>query len=514
MPDINNTMPHSIDAEQALLGCMIIDNDILADVLEELTEDDFYRGSHKYIISAVKKVFNDRKPVDIVTLADELENEGNLDNAGGISYITELAQATPSSANFKYYLDIVRRDSINRALIRAAGEIVKFARSSDDSAKSIRFAEDQVYDISKTSYSSTVKDIRETEVLAKIINKFEILQRDKNAFRGIPTGFIMLDKITNGLQKSDLIVIAARPGMGKTSLAMNIVEHAAVTEGCVCAVFSLEMPEEQILQRLLCSVAGVSMSAALSGKLDPQKDWVKLQSASTILKNTRINIDDSSVVTPGEILSKCRRIKSRNGGKLDLVMVDYIQLMSNDRDKNKRSESNRTQEVADITRQLKIMAKELNVPVIALSQLRRIQSGEPQLSDLRESGAIEQDADIVMFINRPDVGLTDDEMIKKNIIKGSADLIIAKHRNGATGRIQLRFRGELTKFVNPEFNGAMEARGEAIEEYYAKKNGGGQGDKTPPPDDRDVPPEPEDYSPDEDADFDYDIDENGDGEEE
>ena len=442
----NNTMPNNLEAEQALISCMLIDNEILAEVLEQLEDNDFYQESHRYIISAMKMVYAERKPVDIVTLCDRLDSDGNLEKAGGISYVTELAQLSPSAANYKYYLDIVKRDSVNRGLIRAAGEIEEFAKSSDDSVKSIQRAEELIYDISRVNDTSSVKDIREGTGVDAVIDKFEKLSKDKDAFRGLSTGFTRLDRLTNGLQKSDLIVIAARPGMGKTSLAMNIVENAALRCDAVCAVFSLEMPEVQIIQRLLCSFANVSMEKALAGKLEAN-DWRKIVKASDALKKSRINIDDSSRVTPMEILSKCRRIKSRNGGRLDLVMVDYIQLMSSGKES---AEQNRTQEVAAITRELKIMAKELNVPVIALSQLRRIQSAEPQLSDLRESGAIEQDADIVMFISRPDVNVTEEELVKKNIKKGMADLIVAKHRNGGLDRIPLRFKGELTKFVNPD----------------------------------------------------------------
>ncbi len=446
MSDKNNVMPNNLDAEQALLGCMLIDNEILAEVLEQLDKNDFYQESHQFILSAMKIVFAERKPVDMVTLCDRLESDGNLEKAGGISYVSELVQITPSAANFKYYLDIVKRDSVNRSLIRAAREIAEFSKSSDDSVKSIQYAEERIYNVSRTNDTSTVKDIREGSGISAVLEKFEKLAKDKDAFKGISTGFIRLDKLTNGLQKSDLIVIAARPGMGKTSLSMNIIENAALGSDAVCAVFSLEMPEVQIIQRLICSAANVSMSSALSGKLS-SNDWKKIVKASEKLKQSRINIDDSSRVTPAEILSKCRRIKSKNNGRLDLVMIDYIQLMSSG---EKGGEQNRTQEVATITRELKIMAKELDVPVIALSQLRRIQSGEPQLSDLRESGAIEQDADIVMFINRPDVNATDEDMAKKHIVKGMADLIVAKHRNGGLDRIKLRFKGELTKFVNPE----------------------------------------------------------------
>ena len=452
MSDKNNVMPNNLDAEQALLGCMLIDNEILAEILEQLDKNDFYQESHQYILSAMKMVFAERKPVDIVTLCDRLDGDNNLEKAGGISYVSELAQITPSAANYKYYFDIVKRDSVNRSLIRASRDIIDFAKSGGDTVSSVQFAEEKIYAVSRTNDTSTMKDIREGSGIDAVLDKFEKLAKDKDAFRGVITGFTRLDKLTNGLQKSDLIVLAARPGMGKTSLSMNIVENAAIGSGAVCAVFSLEMPEVQIIQRLMCRLANVSMSDALSGKLTAN-DWKKLVKASEKLRRSKIHIDDSSRVTPAKILSKCRRIKSKNNGQLDLVMIDYIQLMSSGK---KSGEENRTQEVAAITRELKIMAKELDVPVIALSQLRRIQAGEPQLSDLRESGAIEQDADIVMFINRPDVNATDEDIAKKHIVKGMADLIVAKHRNGGLDRIKLRFKGELTKFVNPEPNDELQ----------------------------------------------------------
>ncbi|MCI8370354.1 MAG: replicative DNA helicase [Clostridia bacterium] len=454
MSDKINTMPNNLDAEQALLGCMLIDNEILPELTDLLDENDFYQDSHKYIISAIKQTFSERKPVDIVTLSDKLESEGNLQKAGGIAYLTELVQVTPSAANYKFYFDIVRRDSVNRNLIRAAKEVAEFSRTSDDEIKSIQFAEEKIYAVSQTNDTSTIKDIRDGEGLDSVFEKFQKLSEDRDSFRGVPTGFHRLDRLTNGLQKSDLIVLAARPGMGKTSLAMNIVENAAVNENKVCAVFSLEMPNTQIIQRLLCSTAEVSMSAALAGKLS-DNDWKKLAKAGEKLRKSKISIDDSSRVTPAEILSKCRRIKSKNNGQLDLIMIDYIQLMSSGK---KGGDDNRVQEVASITRDLKIMAKELDVPVIALSQLRRIQSGEPQLSDLRESGAIEQDADMVMFISRPDVTASAEDIANNKVQKGQAFLNIAKHRNGGLERIPLRFKGELTKFVNPEMNESMEER--------------------------------------------------------
>lgn len=484
MSDKTNIMPNNLDAEQALLGCMLIDNEMLPELLDMLSENDFYQDSHKYIFNAVKLTFADRKPVDIVTLSDKLESEGNLQKAGGISYLTELVQVTPSAANYKHYLDIVKRDSVNRNLIRAARDIAEFSKSSDDSVKSIQFAEEKIYSVSQVNDTSTIKDIRESEGLDLVFEKFQKLSEDRDAFRGVATGFHRLDRLTNGLQKSDLIVLAARPGMGKTSLAMNIVEHAAVEDGKVCAVFSLEMPEVQIIQRLLCSNAEVSMSNALSGKLN-ENDWKKLAKASERLRKSRISIDDSSRVTPAEILSKCRRIKAKNNG-LDLVMIDYIQLMSSGK---KTSEENRVQEVASITRDLKIMAKELDVPVIALSQLRRIQSGEPQLTDLRESGAIEQDADMVMFISRPDVTASDEDIKNGKVVKGEAFLNIAKNRNGSLDRIRLRFKGELTKFVNPELNDSMEER--ATSSVRPVKSGGEPsnfGDDVAPLTEDDAPP--------------------------
>ncbi len=482
MSDKNNVMPNNLEAEQALLGCMLIDNEILPDVVESLEESDFYQDSHKYIISAIKLNFAERKPLDIVTLSDRLENDGNLEKAGGISYLTELVQITPSAANYSHYLEIVKRDSLNRSLIRAAREVIDFSKSSDDSVKSVQFAEERIYTVSRVNDTSSVKDIRESNALDRVFDKFQKLSEDKDAFRGVPTGFVRLDRLTNGLQRSDLIVLAARPGVGKTSLAMNIVENAAVNNGLVCAVFSLEMPEVQIVQRLLCSTAEVSMAKALSGKLEPN-DWKRIAKASDKLRKSRINIDDSSRVTPAEILSKCRRIKSRNNGQLDLIMIDYIQLMSSGR---KGGDENRVNEVAAITRELKIMAKELDVPVIALSQLRRIQSGEPQLSDLRESGAIEQDADIVMFISRPGMNLSPEELAKNKITKDAAFLNIAKNRNGGCERITLRFKGELTKFVNPEMNESMENRAEESGVYRQS----GKEDMTPLSD-ADVPPEDE-----------------------
>ncbi|MBQ9728333.1 MAG: replicative DNA helicase [Clostridia bacterium] len=479
-----NAMPYNRDAEMALLGCLLIDNDIAAELVEKLSEEDFYQESHKYVLRAMQRVFNNRKPVDLVTVADELETEGTLEKAGGITYLTDLTQITPSAANYKSYYEIVARDSVNRKLIRASRKIIETSMKASDEQQALAFAEKSIYDISKQTERSALVGMNDDDIIGEVLQRFEKLQSDKDAYKGIPTGFKRLDKITNGLQAGALIVLAARPGMGKTSLAMNLVEHAALRAGKTCAVFSLEMPRHEIVQRLICSYANVSMKNALSGELS-SKEWKKLMVAGDQLKKSNIFIDDSSRVTPAEILSKCRRLKTTAGG-VDLVMIDYIQLMSGG-SSNLAGSENRQQEVASITRDLKIMAKELGVPVIALSQLRRIQSKEPQLSDLRESGAIEQDADIVMFISRPELMATQEELASGKVVKGAAELILAKHRAGEQGRVSLKFIGEYTKFVDvdeqnrndepPDFSRAPQPYEEEEEEYVA-------------PEDDYIPPEP------------------------
>ncbi len=484
MPNEINTMPYNRDAEMALLGCLLIDNEIAAELVDKLSEDSFYIESHQHILRAMQRVFNSRKPVDLVTVSDELETAGTLEKAGGIVYLTDLTQITPSAANYKSYYEIVTRDSMNRKLIRASRKIIETSMKSGDEREALAFAEKSIYDISRQSERSLLLGMNDGDIINEVIHKFEMLQSDPDSFQGVPTGFKRLDKMTHGLQPGALIVLAARPGMGKTSLAMNIVENAALNAGKVCAVFSLEMPRSEIIQRLICAYANVSMAKALSGQLTA-KEWKKLMLAGDQLKKSKIYIDDSSRVTPSEILSKCRRLRS-TAGSVDMIMIDYIQLMSSG-DSKLAGTDNRTQEVASITRDLKIMAKELAVPVIALSQLRRIQSKEPTLSDLRESGAIEQDADIVMFINRPEAIATAEELASGKIVKGAAELILAKHRAGEQGRVALKFIGECTKFVDvddqnrddtpPEYGSHAQEYMDEDEEYEA-------------PEDDYAPPEP------------------------
>ena len=434
-------MPHSLEAEQALLGCLLLDTRIQVEVSAFLKEEDFYAESHKYIYHAMLDIIGANPPVDMVTLTDALEKSGTLVQAGGISYIAELTNVMPSTANYLRYLDIVTRDSLLRKLIKGSAEIIGECKKSQDKGSAIAFAEKTVYDIS--TQADTTEMVKIGSVIPAVMTKFDELSKDKSSYRGIKTKFKGLDNLLNGLHNSDLMILAARPAVGKTSLAMNIIENVAL-QGYSCAVFSLEMGKDQLVQRMMCSVAGVSMENAMKGKMT-KTEWLKIAKAREILSNAKIYIDDSAMTTPQQVLSKCRRLKSKHG--LDLVMIDYIQLMNSERTKS----DNRQQEISEISRNLKILAKEVNVPVLALSQLSRAveaRKGRPQLADLRESGAIEQDADIVMFIHRPDRGASEKEIAEGKVQKNVAEIIVEKHRNGPTGLVKLFFKGECTKFVN------------------------------------------------------------------
>ncbi len=460
-----NQMPHNLDAEKALLGCILLDENVQSDVLDDLKPDDFYQESHREILSGMKAVHAMGKAVDIVTLTDRLSNDGKLNRAGGVQTVTELAENALSAVNYKQYLEIVKRDSMNRKLIRASKEIMENCMASPEERDALNFAENKVYSISQNGESTALKGLEDGADMKAVLDRIELIQTDPNAARGVETGFPRLDRKMNGLQKSDLIIIAARPGAGKTSFAMNIVENACLQRGKVAAVFSLEMSRRQLLQRLLCSYSGVSMKKVNTPSEEEHvtpADYKKIWAATDKINKSKLFIDDKTNITAGEILSKCRRLKSSEGG-LDLVMIDYIQLMQGDSGKN--SQETRQKEIADITRGLKIMAKELDVPVIALSQLRRFQGKEAQLSDLRESGAIEQDADIVMFINRFDQNASREELQSGKVIEGASELNIAKFRNGEPCRIQLRFIGSKTKFVEVD----MQGRPEEEPQYGRKK---------------------------------------------
>ncbi len=435
-------MPHSLEAEQSLLGCLLMDTRIQVEVAAFLKEEDFYAESHKYIFHAMDTIIKKNMPVDMVTLTDTLEKQGALEQAGGISYIAELTNVLPSASNYQRYLDIVTRDSMLRKLIYGSAEIMENCRTSLDKTTALSFAEKTVYDISNAADTSEMVKIG--SVIPDVMTKFDELSNNKSSTKGIKTQFKGLDRLINGIHKSDLMILAARPAVGKTSFAMNIVENVAL-QGYSCAVFSLEMGKDQLVQRMMCSVAGVSMENAMKGTMTKQ-EWLRIAQAKEKLSNAKIFIDDSAMITPQQVLSKCRRLKSRFG--LDLVMIDYVQLMS--AEKSSKSD-NRQQEISEISRMLKILAKEVNVPVLALSQLNRAvesRKGRPQLADLRESGAIEQDADIVMFIHRPDKGASEKEIAEGKVQRNVAEIIIEKHRNGPTGIVKLYFKGECTKFLN------------------------------------------------------------------
>jgi len=384
------------------------------------------------------EIYADNKPVDFITLTNRLETAGLLDKVGGLDYITSLTNTLPSSANYKHYTEIVKNHSKLRNLISVGQQIVEKGFSEESGQDAMQFAEKLIFDFSEKDDNSALEHIEKG--LQKVIDKFDMIAKDKNCLLGTPTGFKKFDQITNGLQNSDLILLAARPGVGKTSLAMNMVNFAALNHSKFCAIFSLEMPVTQLVQRSLCSVACVSMQKALTGNLS-EEEWRRLWQANKQLSESKLYIDDSSLNTPMDILSKCRRLKREKG--LDLVLIDYLQLM-----RSGLKQDNRVQEIAEITRGLKIAAKELNVPIILLSQLSRTvesrKDHRPMLSDLRDSGAIEQDADIVLFIYKPDMY---NDVVNEDG-EGICEIEISKHRNGATGRVKVRWVGEWVSFVD------------------------------------------------------------------
>ena len=452
-------LPNNLEAEQAVLCSCMIDNDAAINIVSKLEPADFYSQAHKTIFEAIVDLYQKNKPIDIITLTDALETKGVLQAVGGVSYLTSLTNVLPSTGYYMSHVEIVRKNSVLRKLISASNEIIKNAYSNDD-VDALSFAEKAIFEIAEKGQVSSLESLANS--LTAVMENFEDIYKDGGNVRGVPTGFYQLDRITNGLQKSDLILIAARPSVGKTSLAMNIVTNAALEAKAKCAVFSLEMSKEQLAQRMLCSVANVDMSKALHGELN-EADWAKLWKAHKKLSECKIYVDDSSLNRPSQILSKCRKLKRERG--LDLIMIDYLQLMTGD-----TKSDNRQTEVSEISRKMKILAKEINVPVILLSQLSRAVEQRstklPVLSDLRESGAIEQDADMVMFIHRPDqenpANATGEEVKKPRDYQ--VQLIIAKHRNGELGTIPLGWVGSRVSFVNL----TKDANAKSIEDEYDK----------------------------------------------
>ena len=436
--EIGKIPPSDIEAEQAVLGSMLTDKDATIAAIEVLKEDDFYREDNKLIYRAILNLYNRAEPVDIITLKSELTSMGKFDAVGGLEYLADLPEKVPTTANVERYIKIVEEKAILRNLIKTANEIISLGYDPTEEVENIMdSAEKKIFDIMQSKNQKGYSPIK--DVLVDTFSQLEVLYNQKQHITGVPTGFADLDYKTAGLHGSDLILLAARPAMGKTAFALNIATNAAVREKVPVAIFSLEMSKEQLVNRVLCGEAMVDSNKVRTGKLDEQ-DWAKLASALGPLSESEIYIDDTPGISVMEIRAKCRKLKLEKN--IGLVVIDYLQLIQGS---NKRGGS-REQEISEISRSLKILAKEINVPVIALSQLSRAPEQRPDhrpmLSDLRESGAIEQDADIVMFLYRDDYYNEDSD--KKNI----AEVILAKHRAGSTGTVELLWLGNYTKFVN------------------------------------------------------------------
>ncbi|MGH8119652.1 MAG: replicative DNA helicase [Gammaproteobacteria bacterium] len=432
--------PHSIEAEIAVLGGLLTDNSIWEKVAERVFEEDFYRRDHRTIFHAITTLDNEGKPFDVVTVAEWLDSHQQLEAAGGLSYLAALADNTAGASNITAYADIVRKRSILRQLIHATNEISStvFNPQGRNSDQILDYAEQTIFGIAEQEAKGRKSYRLIKDLLVKALDRVDELFRLDNPITGVPTGFDDLDERTAGLQPSDLIIIAGRPSMGKTALAINIAEHAAIKGKLSVAIFSMEMPGEQLAMRMMSSLGRIDQHKVRTGKLSDD-DWPRLTSAVEILKDAQLFIDDTPALTPAELRSRCRRIKREAG--LDMVVVDYLQLMS-----VPGTTENRATEISEISRSLKAMAKELNVPVLALSQLNRSLEQRPNkrpvMSDLRESGAIEQDADVIIFIYRDEVYNEDTPD------KGKAEIIIAKQRNGPIGMVPLTFLGQYTRFEN------------------------------------------------------------------
>ena len=438
--ELGKVPPHDVEAEQAVIGSMLTDKDSVISAVETLKDEDFYREDNKVIYGAIMNLYNRGEPVDIITLKDELVSLGKFEAVGGLEYLAELPEKVPTTANVDKYIKIVEEKSMLRTLIKTANELIVLGYDQTQEVEDIMdVAEKKIFNVmqrkNQKGYSS-MKDI-----LVESFTQLEELYNRKQHITGVPTGFADLDYKTAGLHNSDLILVAARPAMGKSAFALNIASYAAVKANVPVAIFSLEMSKEQMGNRILCSEAMVDSNKVRTGKIEDE-DWAKLAMASRELSESQIFIDDTPGISIMEIRAKCRKMKLEKN--IGLVVIDYLQLVQGSSKKG----GSREQEISEISRSLKILAKEINVPVIALSQLSRAPEQRPDhrpmLSDLRESGAIEQDADIVMFLYRDDYYNEDSE--KKNI----AEVIIAKHRAGSTGTVELLWLGNYTKFANIE----------------------------------------------------------------
>lgn len=439
-PSLHKLPPQSIEAEDSILSAILLDNSTLLDVLEILTPEDFYRTAHQKIFAAISELFAKAEPVDLVTLTNLLRDNNQLEEIGGAAYLARLVDTVPSAINVAHYARIVRDKSSLRRLIAKANDITQ--RCYDDGGdldQVLDYAEGAVFEISENKHKASFHPL--SKIIEGNIDALEERQGNRTLVTGVPTEFTRLDHLTSGLQGSDLIILAARPSMGKTALALNIARNAAVVHNVPVAVFSLEMSKEQLSMRMLCAEARVASDRLRGGFLNPE-DWNKITDAAGALSEAPIFIDDSADISATSIRTKSRRLKLDKD--LGLVIIDYLQLM-----RGRSRAERRDLEISEISRSLKLLAKELNVPVLALSQLNRKleerSDKRPQLSDLRESGALEQDADVVAFIYRDDVYNKDEN----NPNRGTAEIIVAKQRNGPTGVVPLTFLSVCTRFENP-----------------------------------------------------------------
>lgn len=433
--------PHSLEAEQSVLGGLMLDNRAWYDLSDKLSEDDFYTEQHRLVFRAIGGLLSASRPCDFVTLSEQLRHEGLLEQAGGIAYLGELAADTPGAANIRAYAEIVRERSVLRSLIAAGQDIAGLGFEPDGREQDtlIDLAEQTVFGIRERGERAKSNYYEMPPLIASIEDKLEQLRRDPNSFNGIPTGFIDFDKLTTGLHPGDLVIVAGRPGMGKTSFAMNVAEHVAIENKLPVAVFSMEMSAEQLAMRVLSSFGRIDQQRLRKGELD-DTDWSRLASAGGLLREAPLFIDETGALSPNDLRARARRIAARHGVKL--IVVDYIQLMQ-----VPSSRENRTNEISEISRNLKSLAKELSVPIIAISQLSRgVESRDnkrPRMSDLRESGGIEQDADVIVFVYR------DEYYTKEQCAEpGVAEIIVSKQRNGPTGTVKTAFLGPYTRFDN------------------------------------------------------------------
>jgi replicative DNA helicase len=439
--------PQAVSLEEAVLGALMLEKDSIAKVLDILKPSSFYVESHQKIYTAMRSLFERSAPIDLLTIHEELKKSGELESVGGPGYLVELTHRVGSAANLEYHAKIITQKYIQRELIKVSSQIIHNAfEDTMDIFDMLDEAERGLFDITQQNLNRSYQAIG--PLAASVQKQLEILSQKEDGLTGVPTGFFNLDKVTSGWQPSDLVIVAARPGMGKTAFVLSMARNAALDFKKPVALFSLEMSSHQLVQRLISAEAEIESSKLRNAKLEPH-EWIQLQQAIEKLAEVPIFIDDTAGINIFELRAKCRRMKQQHD--IQMIIIDYLQLMTGGGD-NKKS-GTREQEISMISRSLKSLSKELNVPVIALSQLSRAvetrnNSRRPQLSDLRESGAIEQDADIVTFIYRPEYyGITEDEGISN---KGVAEIIIAKHRNGALEDVRLRFIEKFAKFTNYE----------------------------------------------------------------